>query len=91
MIKLEFLQTAFFLNSNVENKKKYISPITEKTISEEEIWPLEKLVKEFLSLKQNILAYQTINNVGKRFVNDLEQRNFTFTPQILNNKHDKNR
>ena len=55
----QFLLTAFFLNSNPDEVKKYISPITEKEITEEEIWPIEKLVKEFLSLKENLLAIKT--------------------------------
>jgi hypothetical protein len=79
------------LNSNAERKQKYISPITEKSISDEEIWSLEKLVKEFLKLKQNILAYQSINNVSKKLISELEQKNFPFSPQINGSKLDKTR
>jgi hypothetical protein len=60
----EFLQAAFFLNYN--NNFVYISPITEIELSQEEIWPLEKLVKEFLNLKENILAYQHIRKLNKK-------------------------
>lgn len=81
----QFLQAAFFLNSNPEREKNYISPITEKYISEEDIWPLEKLVKEFLGLKENILAYQKIGNINKNFKDDLDTRKVenSFKPKIL--------
>jgi len=69
----QFLLAAFFLNSNPEEKKNYVSPITEKKISEEDIWPLDKLVKEFLQLKENILAYQQIHNASKKLLEDLDK------------------
>jgi len=79
----QFLQTAFFLNSNIpENEKKYISPINQKELGEEEIWTLEKLVKEFLNLKQNSLAYQNICNVKNPTNN--KNDNMTFSPKINN-------
>jgi hypothetical protein len=89
--EIEFLQTAFFLNSNADRKKRFISPITEKSISEEDIWNLEKLVKEFLNLKQNMLAYQSINNVSKKLMTEMEHKNFSFAPQLINNKDDRSR
>lgn len=69
----QFLKAAFFLNLNQEEEKNYISPITEKILSEDDIWPLEKLVHEFLSLKENILAYQNIHNPSKKLLEDIEQ------------------
>lgn len=69
----QFLLAAFFLSSNPEENKYYISPITEKQLTEDDIWPLDKLVKEFLKLKDNILAYQNIQNNKKRFSEELEK------------------
>ena len=69
----QFLLAAFFLSSNPEENKYYISPITEKQLAEDDIWPLDKLVKEFLKLKDNILAYQNIQNNKKRFSEELEK------------------
>jgi hypothetical protein len=83
----QFLQAAFFLNSNPDKEKNYISPITEKIINEEDIWSLEKLVKEFLGLKENILAYQKIGNISKNTKEDLEIKKAQncFKPKILKN------
>jgi hypothetical protein len=69
----QFLKAAFFLNLNQEEDKNYVSPITEKNLTEEDIWPLEKLVQEFLALKENILAYQNIHNLSKKLVEDIDQ------------------
>jgi hypothetical protein len=69
----QFLLAAFFLSSNPDENKSYISPITEKQLTEDDIWPLDKLVKEFLKLKDNILAYQNIQNNKKRFSEELEK------------------
>ncbi len=69
----QFLLAAFFLNSNPDEPKLFISPITERNLAEEEIWPLEKLVKEFLELKENILAYQHIHNPSKKLQEELSQ------------------
>lgn len=83
----QFLQAAFFLNSNPDREKQFISPITEKIIPEEDIWPLEKLVKEFLNLKENILAYQKIGNISKNTKEDLDAKKVqnSFKPKILKN------
>jgi len=83
----QFLQAAFFLNSNPDKEKNYISPITEKIINEEDIWPLEKLVKEFLGLKENLLAYQKIGNLSKNLIEDLDAKKIqnSFKPKILKN------
>ena len=81
----KFLITAFCLNSNPEEVKKYISPITDKDIKEDEIWSIEKLVKEFLSLKQNSLAYQEIKHLSKNMQSDLEHKTLSFKPKINQN------
>ena len=71
----QFLIAAFFLNSNPEDQKKYISPLTEKQINPDEVWKLDKLVREFLFLKENILAYQGIKNISKKLAEDIEKDN----------------
>ncbi len=84
----QFLLAAFFLNSNPESIKEFISPITEKVIAEEEIWPLDKLVKEFINLKENILAYQNIGNLAKNTKEELDKfkkEQISFKPKINKN------
>lgn len=84
----QFLLAAFFLNSNPEAVKEFVSPITEKIIPEEEIWPLDKLVKEFLGLKENILAYQNTGNLSKNTKEELDKikkEQISFRPKILKN------
>jgi hypothetical protein len=84
----QFLLAAFFLNSNPEAVKEFVSPITEKRIPEEEIWPLDKLVKEFLALKENILAYQNTGNLSRNTKEELEKikkEQISFRPKILRN------
>ena len=80
----QFLLTAFFLNSNPEEVKRYISPITEKDVSEDEIWPIEKLVREFLFLKENLLAYQGIKHFNKTIQGEITKtaKEMSFTPKI---------
>lgn len=77
----EFLQAAFFLNYN--NNFVYLSPITEVELNQEEIWSLEKLVKEFLNLKENILAYQHIGKLNKKAEKNLKKEtSFLFQPNV---------
>lgn len=75
LVLKQFLQAAFFLTLNPEDLKNYVSPITNNQISEEEVWPLEKLVKEFLILKKNILAYQDTHNYSKKMKEDIDKIN----------------
>lgn len=84
----QFLLAAFFLNSNPDEVKQFVSAITDKAIAEEEIWPLDKLVKEFLGLKENILAYQHTGNLSKNTKEELEKikkEQISFKPKILKN------
>jgi len=84
----QFLLAVFFLNSNPESVKEFVSPITEKIIPEEEIWPLQKLVKEFMNLKENILAYQNTKNLSKNTKEEMEKykkEDMSFKPKINNN------
>ena len=84
MILSKFLQASFFLNSNNEQSKILVSPITDKSMNEDDFWPIEKLVKEFINLKENILAYQKIKNFNNRALNnfDSNDKNMTFKPKI---------
>jgi len=69
----QFLKAAFFLNLHQDEEKKIVSPLSEKFLPEEDLWPIEKLVNEFLSLKENNLAYQGIHNPSKKLNEDMEQ------------------
>lgn len=60
------------VNSNQEEKE-YISPVTQKPLSEQDIWSIENFTKEFLILKQNILAYSSTNNPSKNLIDDIEK------------------
>lgn len=71
--KLEFLQAAFFLVNSNSDEKIYISPITQKLVSPEHVWDIEKFTKEFLNLKINILAYITTNNPSKALTEEIER------------------
>ena len=88
----QFLLTAFFLNSNPNDVKIYKSPITHQIVKEELIWDTEKLVKEFLLLKENLLAYKNIKHNSKRMEKDIEdnKKNICFKPKINNNNNDNN-
>ena len=84
----QFLLAAFFLNSNPDAVKEFVSPITDKVIPEEEIWPLDKLVKEFSGLKENILAFQHTGNLSTNTKEELEKikkEQISFRPKILKN------
>jgi len=88
----QFLLTAFFLNSNPNDVKVYKSPITHQDVKEELIWDTEKLVKEFLLLKENLLAYKNIKHNSKRMEKDIEdnKKNICFKPKINNNNDNNN-
>ena len=88
----QFLLTAFFLNSNPNDVKIYKSPITHQNVKEELIWDAEKLVKEFLLLKENLLAYKNIKHNSKRMEKDIEnnKKNICFKPKINNNNNINN-
>lgn len=82
----KFLHACFFLShSGKDNESRIIiSPITDKSVMESELWSLERLVKEFLKLKENLLAYQAIKNLKPQTFNQYEAKNkdFTFKPKI---------
>lgn len=78
----KFLMTAFFLNSNPNEVKEYISPITQQKINEDDIWSIEKLVREFMSLKENILAYKNVKHPGKDTIFQKQEEKKLFKPKI---------
>ena len=55
----EFLNIVFFLEPKMNNNGEYYSILRDKIYIKEEIWPLEKIVDNFLKLKDNYIAYQT--------------------------------
>lgn len=100
----QFLQAALFLHNNnpVNNSGSsnnsetssnpigpgIISPITDKLISNQDIWPLPTLVKHFLLLKENIIAYKSTGNYSKDLQKELmqEREYMTFKPRLENSK-----
>ena len=90
-----FLQTALFFdskpfeNSNSKNSNSIEdnclkTKITENYISYEERWSLQKIVKSFLMLKKNRIAYIKTGNLNKSAEKDLKKynENITFQPQL---------
>lgn len=65
-----------------------VSPITDKLISNQDIWPLNTLVKHFLLLKENIIAYQPTGHYSKDLQKELmqEREYLTFKPKLENSK-----
>ncbi len=85
----QFLQAEFFLNENIDENKTYLSPITGQEISETDVWDEEKLIKEFMELRENVLAYQEIHNLKDKLVRDLENMNVRIfeLPYFREKKH----
>ena len=83
-ILIQFLEAYFFLDEH--QSKKLISPVTEKSMTKDEIWSIEKLVKEYLNLKENILAYTGIGNHKKKINTEEENKELTFKPKTTINK-----
>ena len=84
----KFLEANQFLKSNnLEQEKVIINPLSLNRVNDNEIWNLETLVKEFLNLKDNLLAYKQIGNLKQQSYLNLENKNkqFTFKPEITNN------
>ena len=62
-------------NKKCATKEILISPIDNKRISYENIWPLSKYLKTFFELKKNIIAYKTTDNVNNLNKEKLYERN----------------
>lgn len=84
-ILTKFLQAIFFLNTkNINEERALISPISQKQVDQSELWSVETLVKEFLTLKENILAYKQIKNLKPQNIIYTVKNNkeLTFKPRI---------
>lgn len=84
-ILTKFLQAIFFLNTkNINEEKALISPISQKQVDQSELWSVETLVKEFLTLKENILAYKPIKHLKPQNIIYTVKNNkeLTFKPRI---------
>jgi hypothetical protein len=84
-ILTKFLQAIFFLNTkNFNEEKALISPISQKQVDQSELWSIETLVKEFLTLKENILAYKPIKNLKPQntIYTANHNKELTFKPRI---------
>ena len=90
----QYLQAALFLDSKAftnESQKNSIqesnsikTKISENYISKDERWSLQKIVKTFLILKKNRIAYTKIGKINKSTEKDLEKinENMTFHPHL---------
>jgi hypothetical protein len=83
-------------DNNNNNDKLYLSPLRDKKYNQNELWPLTKLIKKFLSLKQNLKAYQKKDyQKGDLYNNIIKERDkdLTFQPDMSSNsffyKHSK--
>jgi len=81
----EFLQAAFFLSINPDEPRIVISPVTDCRMDENDVWSLEKLITEFLALKDNVLAYKTIKHFRQKSMEKIgktQKENFSFAPNL---------
>lgn len=62
----------------ITRKQSYYSPVIEKVVNKDYIWSIPRLIKEFLNLKENSLAYIEIGHHRKQN----ENNEFTFKPKI---------
>ena len=87
----EYLNIVFFLEPKNNNNGEYYSILRDKIYIKEEIWPLEKIVDNFLKLKDNYIAYQTNyyqKEKLKKLINrkNLKENNINTTKDITKNK-----
>ena len=62
-------------DNNLSNEEEcYYSPLRDKIFIKKDIWPLEKLIKVFMKLKQNLIAYERLNNGYKQIFNDFKEK-----------------
>ena len=58
----DYLNIVYFMGNkdkNIPDEHNYSSPLRNKIFTKEQIWPIEKLVQNFIELKQNLIAYET--------------------------------
>ena len=81
------------INSNkkdVATKDILISPIDNKKISYNNLWPLSKYLKTFLELKKNLIAYKTtdnMKNLKKEKYRDMISRHQKINSNIVNSNY----
>jgi len=67
--KIVFYRYRQTINSESNEEQKYlISPITGDKTYDNDVWDIDKFVKEFLELKQIQLAYRDTHNFSKKFM-----------------------
>ena len=95
---VEKLFDKYNINKNNDNKddKLYPSPLRDKKYNKNELWPLNKFIKIFLNLKQNLKAYKKNDyQKGDIYNNIIKERDkdLTFQPDVSSNsffyKHSK--
>ena len=72
---------------NVTTKETLISPINNKSITYDDIWPLSKYLKTFFYLKKNIIAYKAtdnLNNLKKEKLKDKISKHKKIKSTIIN-------
>jgi hypothetical protein len=71
----EYLNIVFFLEPKKNNNGVYNSILRNKIYNREEIWPLEKIVDNFIKLKANYIAYQTNYYQKEKLKNLINKKN----------------
>ena len=82
---------------NINNNKKdvltkdiLISPIENKKVSYQNLWPLSKYLKTFFDLKKNLIAYKTtdnIKNLNKEKYRDMISKHQKINSNIVNSNY----
>ena len=79
-----------FNKNNVVTKDILISPINNKNISYEDLWPLSKYLKTFFELKKNLIAYKAtdnMNNLQKEKLYDKISKHQKIKSSIINSNY----
>ena len=82
---------------NINNNKKdvstkdiLLSPIDNKRISYQNLWPLSKYLKKFFELKKNLIAYKTtdnMKNLNKEKYRDMVSKHQKIKSNIINSNY----
>ena len=78
------------INNSINNNEVHISPLRDKNFNENDLWPLQKLIKIFLKFKNNIKVYKTNDYEFKKKelynnLNEERDKELTFEPSIDSN------
>ena len=100
--RVEKILEKYNINSEQENDNNsfndnlYLSPLRDIKYKKEELWPLTKIIKKFLNLKQNIKTYQKKDYQKSNDYNNIikeREKDLTFQPDMISNtffyKHSK--